>query len=308
MTGTSPAALVEEYSAAHRAPATYRAYQSDWRGWLAWLAHRERTWAAAGDEDLAEYLVIRAKSGIRAATLSRIGSGIQAGYEERGAPGIRGQATRKAFRGILRTHGTLQRRAKPITVALLRKLIGGIRRRRPTGRDRRDRALLLVMWQAALRRGEAVGLDWRDVRHVAGGLMLLIRHSKGARAGEAVEIPIVEARDARYCPIRAMDGWRGLRPDHDEEVFSASLGAAWTGRLSPQAVNMMLRSRLDSAGLDPRGYSTHSLRAGMLTSAALAGTTAWRLKEHSRHKRSETLDLYVRDARLIESHPAIGLL
>ena len=309
MTGTAPADLLAEYCAAQRAAETYRAYRSDWRGWLAWLRHRERRWQSAGDEDLAVYLALKARAGIRPSTLSRIAIGISAGYEERGVAPVRGPHTKAVFRGIRRTHGTTAKRAKPITIPLLRKLVDGIRRRNQRGRDRRDRALILLMWQGALRRGEAVGLDWRDVRHVAGGVMILVRRSKGARDGEAVEIPIVEASDPRYCPLRALEAWRTLRPDHDEEVFSASTGAGrWTGRMSPQAVNMILRSRLDAAGIDPNGYSTHSLRAGLLTSAALAGTTAWRLREHSRHKRSETLDLYVRDARLIASHPALGLV
>ena len=303
--------LVREYSAARRAEATYRAYASDWRGWIAWLAHLERPWQVATDEDLARYLATRARGGTRSTTLERIASGINQGYLERGLAPVRGEITSAALSGIRRRHGWGPKRALPLTVPLIRRLIDAIPRRHQRGRDRRDRALLLVMWQGALRRGEAVSLEWPDVRPVGSrGVMLLLRETKGERTGASVEVPLVEARDGRYCPIRALRAWQAVRQVDEGPVFVASAGSAgWlVERLSPPAVNKILLARMDSAGLETAGFSTHSLRAGFLTSAALAGTSAWRLREHSRHKRSETLDLYVRDARLLETHPAAGLL
>ena len=79
-------------------------------------------------------------------------------------------------------------------------------------------------------------------------------------------------------------------------------------RLSPRSIGPILVKRMEAAGLDPAGFSSHSLRAGMLTQAASNGVSAWRLKEHSRHRHLETLAVYVREIEALQSHPAKGLL
>ena len=48
-----------------------------------------------------------------------------------------------------------------------------------------------------------------------------------------------------------------------------------------------------AAGLEPRDFAGHSLRAGMVTSAAESGVSEWRIRMTSRHK-SDVLRQYIR--------------
>ena len=77
---------------------------------------------------------------------------------------------------------------------------------RETDLDVRDRALLLVGWQGALRRSEIVELDWVDVRGVSGGCLLMQRGTKSG--GDAPDHPIIRSLDPRACPVRALEAWR----------------------------------------------------------------------------------------------------
>ena len=61
-------------------------------------------------------------------------------------------------------------------------------------------------------------------------------------------------------------------------------------------------------GLDAARYSAHSLRHGLLTSAARDGADLFRMRTHSRHKSIETVLGYVEDGEHCERHVAEGLL
>ena len=66
---------------------------------------------------------------------------------------------------------------------------------------------------------------------------------------------MVARADIRKGPVfRAIDQWGGL----DDKA------------LTPQSVNAILKRRIALAGLDPKEFSAHGLRAGYLTEAARA--------------------------------------
>ena len=73
-------------------------------------------------------------------------------------------------------------------------------------------------------------------------------------------------------------------------------------RLSDHAVARIVQARAEAAGLDPRRFAGHSLRAGFVTAAARAGADVWKIREVSRHKSLQVLGAYVRDARLFDGH------
>ena len=179
----------------------------------------------------------------------------------------------------------------------------------------RDRAVLLVGWQGALRRSEIVGLDWSDVRAVSGGYLLTLRATKSGV--DALDHPIIRAKRPNACPVRALAALRrraqglGLAVTGAAPVFTSSglrSGRLSSTRLAPAWVGRIVRRRVAAAGIPVEGLSAHSLRAGLLTSAGLAGVPLYRLLEHSRHARSDTLDGYIRGARRLAAHPAEGLL
>lgn len=54
--------------------------------------------------------------------------------------------------------------------------------------------------------------------------------------------------------------------------------------LTPQSVNLILKSRIAQAGLDPSQFSAHGLRFGYLAEAANQGIPLLEAMEQSRHK------------------------
>jgi hypothetical protein len=62
------------------------------------------------------------------------------------------------------------------------------------------------------------------------------------------------------------------------------------------------------ADLDPATFASHSLRSGLLTSAAEAGASVFKMMEASRHKSMDTLRGYVRRADLFREHAGAAFL
>jgi integrase len=88
------------------------------------------------------------------------------------------------------------------------------------------------------------------------------------RPAEALQHWLHEARIATGPVFRAIDKWGNL------------------GRrgLTPQSINLVLKSRCEKAGLDPAKYSAHGLRSGYLTEAANRGVPLQEAMQQSQHK------------------------
>jgi integrase len=66
--------------------------------------------------------------------------------------------------------------------------------------------------------------------------------------------------------------------------------------LTPQSVNLILKSRVAHAGLDPSEFSAHGLRSGYLTEAANQGIPLLEAMEQSRHKSLQQASAYYNSA------------
>lgn len=78
--------------------------------------------------------------------------------------------------------------------------------------------------------------------------------------------------------------------------------------LTGDAVSVLLRERLAAAGIDPEGYSGHSLRAGFATSAAQAGVSTLKIRAQTGHASDAMLARYVREGELFTGNAAGALL
>src|SRR5439155_7159715 len=85
-------------------------------------------------------------------------------------------------------------------------------------------------------------------------------------------------------------------------------GAIGTTALSGQSVAVVVKEYAAKAGLDAGRYSGHSLRAGLVTSAAKAGVSSWKIREQTGHKSDSMLQRYIRDAEIWENNAAGSVL
>ena len=183
------------------------------------------------------------------------------------------------MRGIRRQHGTAQRRVASATTGVVQAMAATCDQSL-TGR--RDRALLLLGFAAALRRSELVALDVTDIAVVAEGLRISIRRSKMDQDGAGGIIGVVRT-GTPTCPVAA-----GIKAGR---VFRRVVGAA----LSDQSVALLVKKRARVVGLEGDDFSGHSLRAGLATTAAAASGVEERIiQRQTRHRSVTVLRGYIR--------------
>jgi integrase len=278
-----------------------RAYESDLREF-----ERGGGSIPASAETIAEYLAQNART-LSVATLVRRLASLSKAHEVRGLPNpIRSALVRATLRGIKRTYGCAQRQAKPLLRAELIQVLDA------TGdkpKDLRDRALLLVGFAGALRRSELVGLNRGDVENARQGVILHIRHSKSDQEARGQKIGIPFAR-GRWCPVAALEVWLATSGISEGPIFRPvdRQGRVHDCRLSGEAVGEIVRERVNAAGLDPSGYSGHSLRAGLVTSASQVGVPTRKIRAQTRHASDAMLARYIRDGELFMGNAAGSLL
>ncbi|MBR1133249.1 site-specific integrase [Bradyrhizobium iriomotense] len=277
-----------------------RAYESDLREF-----ERGGGSIPASVETVAEYLTQNAGR-LSVATLVRRLASLSKAHEVRGLSNPTHSAlVRATLRGIKRTHSCTQRQAKPL---LRDELIRVLEATGEKPKDRRDRALLLVGFAGALRRSELVGLNVGDVEHVRQGVILHLLRSKTDQEARGQKVGIPYAR-GRWCPVAALEAWLAISGISDGPIFRPvdRFSHVHQCRLSGEAVGEIVRERVSAAGLDPLGYSGHSLRAGLATSASQVEVPTWKIRAQTRHASDAMLARYIRDGELF-THNAAGAL
>lgn len=294
------AARAAELAESARAANTRRAYRSDWAHFETWCTAQGRTALPAAPLTVGLYLAAH-ETMLSVATLARRLSSIAVAHRRAGAPmDTRHPAIADVMAGLRRQHGTAQRHAEALTTTRLRQVLA------PLGDslgDRRDAALLLVGMAAALRRSELVALDVADVAVLPEGLRVTLRRSKTDQDGAGTVLAISRTSTVT-CPVAAYEAWLAVSGITDGAVFRAvNRHGRVGGRLSGQAIALIVQRRAAAAGLDaPARYSGHSLRAGFATAAAEAGLGEIRIAQQTRHASMTSLRRYVRDGKLFATN------
>lgn len=218
----------------------------------------------------------------------------------------RAEIVKSTMSGIRRTKGTAQREAR----ALQRDdLFSVLERMGDRTIDLRDRALLLIGFAGAFRRSELVGFDCSDVEHGGRGIVLHLRRSKTDQTGQGRKIAIPHGR-TRWCPVRHLADWLAHAEIEEGPLFRSidRHGNIAPDRLSGEAVSTIVKKRVEAAGFDPVTFSGHSLRAGLATSAAMAGASSWKIRQQTGHKSDAMLARYIRDGDMFTGNAAGAVL
>ena len=303
-----PAALEHELKSAERyaqsalAPATRRAYESDWLVFASWCAQRSATAIPAPAATVAAFLADEADRGFRPVTIARRAAAIAAAHRAQDHPNpCDSGAVAAVMSGIRRQVGTDQlRRAAPLELEPLQLVLAPIDTATLAGL--RDRALLLLGFAAALRRSELVALDVEDLEFdTARGLKLTIRKSKTDQQQAGAQVAVPYARETDRCAVRALSQWLQAAKIHRGPVFRRMRRGDTVGaeRLTDQSVALIIKSRARAAHLPAEllpKLSGHSLRAGYATAAAAAGIEERKIANVTRHKNITVLRRYIRSA------------
>ena len=300
----------EAYVAAARAPATRRAYASDWRIFVTWCEARAIGSLPAAPEAVAIFLASQAQEGVAPSTIGRRLAAI--GYMHAQASldppqqQLGAVAIRNVVAGIRRTHGVKKVQKRAADGDMLRDMLRACAG--DSARAIRDRALLAIGMAAALRRSELTALAIEDVGFTSEGLRITIPKSKTDQDGQGAVIAIPEG--SRIRPKALLLEWIACAGFTNGPVFRklTPQGRITAKPISDRGVALIVKARAAAAGYDPAEVAGHSLRSGFLTEAARQGATIFKMKEVSRHKSLEILSDYVRSHEIFRDHAGARFL
>lgn len=289
-----------EYAQSEKADATRRAYLSDFRDFFAWCEQVQAEPLPASIETTAAYLAQLADKGLKASTINRRAAAIGYVHRAKGLePPTNAEPVKAVLRGIRRRIGAAVNRKDPATASAIARMV----RRIPDNlQGKRDRALLLLGFAAALRRSELVALQVSDLERMPEGIIVHIRRSKTDQEGEGHQVAV--PRGSKLKPVEALEDW--LRSAHIEAgpVFrpvKKGRGVS-NSALGEGSVASIVKHRAKAAGLAPETFSGHSLRAGFVTSALEAGADLLKVMDVTRHREVKTLKAYDRRAKAFKNH------
>lgn len=175
-------------------------------------------------------------------------------------------------------------------------------------RGLRDRAILMLGFASGgRRRSEITNLYREDIgtdEFAAKGLLWVrLLETKTTTRADAPRLPL-KGRAAR-----AVMGWIGAAGIAQGPLFRpiSTADRALPRKLAPDAIRIILRHRLQLAGL-PADYATpHGLRAGFLTQAALDGAPLAAAMKLSLHRSAIQAQKYYADVEIVDN-PATDLL
>lgn len=302
--------LIEEGTPAN----TQRAYAGDLARFCTWCEQLGVEAMPAAPETVVLYITHLADVGRKPSTIDRAVAGIVAGHKIAGLPSPRDGRVSAMLGKIARARAAPRSVAAPLSVRGLRECLVALGKSSlaPSIR-KRDAAVLLLGWSAALRRSELSDLDLSDVSAEERGIRLHIRRSKGDPTAEGAVVPVAPG-SADSDPVDALRDWLSVRGGEPGPLFYRSYhdDLLIDRALPGWQVDAIVRRAVRLAWLEPddpqQRYSAHSLRAGLITEAARAGARDWQIMRHSRHRSHEMISRYVRIADPFEGNPQAGLL
>lgn len=288
-----------DYADAAQADNTRRAYRVGWNDFSAYCVDNGFDALPANPQSVALYVTALAARA-KLATIRLYLAGIAEKHRETGLDSPTAhEVVRRIVRGIARTHGASQTRKAAATLDHLRAMLLEVR-----GDDlkaKRDRAIVLLGFSAALRRSELAALRVEDLRFEKRGLIVTIRRSKTDQEAKGVEIAVPFVANRSLCAVRAVKAWLEASGFTAGPLFCSftlqrqMLGTPIDGRDVANLVKKLTsKARLEG------DFSGHSLRAGFATSAASAKASLDAIARTTRHKSLSVLMGYVRPAQAFD--------
>jgi len=303
---TEALAAARTYAERSLSENTRRGYARDLAAFRAWCQARAVTALPAEPQTLAAYLADLALTD-RPATIGRKLAAIAVAHRDAGleSPTEHGMVKR-TLAGIRREKGTAPHQKSALLVDDLRRMVA------PLGAsllDRRDRALILLGFAAALRRSELVALRVDDVRFEEEGLVLTLRRSKTNQEGRLETIAVAYGTEVRTCPVRALRAWLAAAGIVAGPLFVGLTphGGLRATALGDRMVAHVVKRRCRAVGIDPSAVAGHSLRRGFATAAARAKKPDRMIKRHGRWKSTAMLDRYIDDGTRWDDNASAGL-
>ena len=284
---------------------TIRIYNASLKAWSIYAFERGIQPLPAPEPSVINYLQSLARDGKTLSSIKVVVAALSKAHKVGGyANPLESPMVKLFMRGLSRRIGKPQRQAAALddhalsaieaTASKPRRGRGGKTETTETARLRGlvDVAIVRVISDAALRRSEAVSLNWEDVHENDRGGVIMVKRSKTDVTGEGATVWISRKAMNALNAIRP-DDWRPIDP-----VFttgqSLRKGIKGRYRMSGDQLSRRVAAAARAAGLG-EGFSGHSGRVGFVARATRLGAPTDAVMRHARWRSSSMVASYGRN-------------
>jgi integrase len=317
-------AAAADYRRAARAENTRRAYRAAVAAFTEWCAAQRQTALPAAPETVAAFLAAEAGRGLAVNTLRLRHAGLRylhllAGFP----PPTASPLVSATFAGIRRAH---RRPLRKKTALVLDPLRAALRAIPDTLPGRRDRALILAGFAAALRPSELARLEIAALTRHEDGIALFLPWRKNDQEANGTTVWLPVGR-TDLCPVSALEAWLAAAEITEGPLFRrlwrlppprvrkgvkrkpiADRYRIGTNPIDTDSIALIVKKWTGLAGLDRAAFAGHSLRRGAISSGVAQGVHIARLKQFSGHASLKSLEEYVELDELRLHHPLKDVL
>lgn len=284
-----------------RSPSTERSYGFDWADFTRWCAEAGRRALPATPASV-ELYVADCLQRLKLSSIERHLAAIASKHRGAGHASPVDAGVHAVMSGARRERGTKVNSRAALSVVDLRAICWALARLKDE-RAVRDRALLTFGFAGAMRISEMLALDVADIDFVKKGLLVHLARAKNDQFAKGRVIGVFYAQRVYCCPVRCLRAWLKVRGKFAGPLFP---GSGASGRLTREAAGLIVKRRVELAGLDPARYGTHSLRAGFVTTATEKHVPDSLIMQRTGHRSVQTLQKYVRPATVFSSGDALA--
>ena len=293
------------FAANANATNTIRAYESDWSQFTAWCEARGLPNMPATPATVALYIADLAST-CKVATITRRLAAISKAHQAARVESpcaLKHAEVKAVLSGIKRKLGVKQTGKAALLTNALRSLIAAIP---DTLIGKRDAALLLLGFAGGFRRSELVALTVADIEFCDDGAKVTLIRSKTDQEGQGRVVAVPHGSNPQLCPVNALRNWLTAAGIADGSLFREvdRHGNVGQSALTGQVVGLVLKKHCAEIGLDVTTFGAHSLRAGMVTQAAINGASVSSIMKQTGHKSIAMIQRYTRDANLFRDNAA----
>jgi integrase len=307
---------LRSWASKSRAADTFKKYRTPWRRWLEWAVARTKggeptPLIPAEPFHVALFLVRLAEEYSTAKTVVESAvTALNFVHRLNGFPEPYGHLAKAVSEGVRRERGGPVKKAKPLTIGILKKIVRGWGGTTSPLWQRMMAAMILLGFATFGRLGEVSRIKGGDIVFKRDHAQIFIEKSKTDQTRKGAWV-LVARTGTELCPVTGLEEYmQSLGPGRDEPVFRTiwrrslkntgqeSLGK--TGISSSVYHRYFRRALQELAGMSEKAaaqYSGHSMRRGGATAAEMAQVPARLRMKHGRWISARTADEYIGDPR-----------
>lgn len=276
------------------APLTHAGYANDWRAFKRWAQAHNLCSLPASTDTVSLFATDLLARGRKTSTIARLLAGIAHVHRREGQPVPWAERMQELLTGARRLRTEILEQTAPLSIEHLRAISLKLAEEN-TIVSIRNRAILVVGFCSALRSASLVSLQLADVEFEPRGAVLHIRREKNDQEGEGRLIGLPHGKHAETCPVHCLVQWIAHRGAFPGPLFTHRRKSAGINRaLTAEHIGIVVKKSLRKIGVDPTGYSSHSLRAGLVTAAGEENISDLIIQRQTGHRSTAMVRRYFR--------------